>query len=99
MLNTLAFFTGGIGWMEVLVLGIVALLIFGKRLPEVGRSLGKGIVEFKKGLAGIEHEIDSAADQIDAAPKALDGDRSASVGHGAGERERVEPAPPRQDGA
>jgi len=33
------------------------LLLFGKRLPEVGRSLGKGIVEFKKGLAGIEEEV------------------------------------------
>ena len=30
----------------------VAVLLFGKRLPEVGRSLGKGIIEFKKGLAG-----------------------------------------------
>jgi len=33
------------------------LLIFGKRLPEVGRSLGKGIVEFKKGLKGVEDDI------------------------------------------
>ncbi len=35
-------------------------MIFGKRLPEVGRSLGKGIVEFKKGLAGIEKDIDNS---------------------------------------
>src|ERR1700688_3668997 len=40
-----------------LVIGLVALLLFGKRLPEVGRSLGKGITEFKKGLHGIEDEI------------------------------------------
>ena len=46
------------GWGEVLILGVVGLLIFGKRLPEVGRSLGKGLVEFKKGLAGIEDNID-----------------------------------------
>jgi sec-independent protein translocase protein TatA len=39
------------------VLGIIALLLFGKRLPEVARSLGKGIVEFKKGMNGIEDEI------------------------------------------
>jgi sec-independent protein translocase protein TatA len=40
---------------------IVAVLLFGKRLPEVGRSLGKGLVEFKKGVRGIGDEIDSAA--------------------------------------
>lgn len=37
---------------EMLVVMLVAVLVFGKRLPEVGRSLGKGIVEFKKGLRG-----------------------------------------------
>jgi len=40
-----------------LLIAVVALLLFGKRLPEVGRSLGKGIIEFKKGLAGIEEDI------------------------------------------
>jgi sec-independent protein translocase protein TatA len=44
----------------MLVVLIVAVLLFGKRLPEVGRSLGKGIVEFKKGIRGIEDELDSA---------------------------------------
>jgi sec-independent protein translocase protein TatA len=47
--------------MEMLVLMIICLLLFGKRLPEVGRSLGKGIVEFKKGLKGIDEEVDQAA--------------------------------------
>ncbi len=59
-MNTLAFI-GNLGpweWMLILVLG---LLIFGKRLPEVGKSLGKGIVEFKKGLKGVDDEIDQAA--------------------------------------
>jgi len=50
MSPTLAlFFGGGWGWAEVVVLGLVGLLVFGRRLPEVGKSLGKGIVEFKKG--------------------------------------------------
>jgi len=40
-----------------LLIAGIALLLFGKRLPEVGRSLGKGIVEFKKGLAGIEEDV------------------------------------------
>ncbi len=43
------------------VLLVVALLIFGKRLPEVGKSLGKGIVEFKRGLKGIEDEVEEAS--------------------------------------
>lgn len=47
--------------MEMLIVGIVALLLFGKRLPEVARSLGKGITEFKKGVHGIEDEVESAA--------------------------------------
>lgn len=55
-LYTLAFgMPGGMEWMVLLVLG---LLIFGRRLPEVGRSLGRGIVEFKRGIKGIDDDID-----------------------------------------
>ena len=46
----------GIGTGELIVLGMIALLLFGKRLPEVARSLGKGVTEFKKGIQGIEEE-------------------------------------------
>lgn len=45
---------GGFEWFIIAGIG---LLIFGKRLPEVGRSLGKGIIEFKKGLTGIEDDV------------------------------------------
>jgi sec-independent protein translocase protein TatA len=47
-----------VGWFEMMVLMGLAVLLFGKRLPEVGRSLGKGIVEFKKGLSGAVDEFD-----------------------------------------
>jgi sec-independent protein translocase protein TatA len=47
-----------VGWFEMMLLMGLAVLIFGKRLPEVGRSLGKGIVEFKKGLSGAVEEFD-----------------------------------------
>jgi sec-independent protein translocase protein TatA len=46
-----------------ILIAIVALLLFGKRLPEVGRSLGKGIIEFKKGLAGIEEDVTQSVNQ------------------------------------
>ena len=48
------------GGYELLIVAFVALLIFGNRLPSVMRSLGKSVTEFKKGIAGIEEEIDQA---------------------------------------
>lgn len=48
------------GLPEMIVFGIIALLLFGKRLPEVARSLGKGIVEFKKGLRGIDEDANAS---------------------------------------
>jgi len=45
---------------ELVIILIVALLLFGKRLPEVARSLGKGMVEFKKGLKGIEDDAEQS---------------------------------------
>jgi sec-independent protein translocase protein TatA len=54
----LAFF--GAPW-EMIVILVVVLLLFGNRLPSVMRSLGKGVTEFKKGIEGIEEDVDSAA--------------------------------------
>lgn len=48
---------------ELLVILVLGVLLFGKRLPEVGRSLGKGIVEFKKGLRGLEDEVSDASNR------------------------------------
>ena len=48
------------GW-ELIVVMVIALLLFGKRLPEVARNLGKGVVEFKKGLKGVEEDVDQSS--------------------------------------
>lgn len=50
----------GLNTWELVIILAIGLLLFGRRLPDVGRSLGKGIVEFKKGLKGIEEEVDTA---------------------------------------
>ncbi|HEV3167887.1 MAG TPA: twin-arginine translocase TatA/TatE family subunit [Isosphaeraceae bacterium] len=50
-----------LGMAEMVVIMMIAVLLFGKRLPEVARSLGKGMVEFKKGLRGIEDELHGAS--------------------------------------
>jgi sec-independent protein translocase protein TatA len=41
----------------LLILGVLSILLFGERLPEVARAVGKGLMEFKKGMSGIEEEI------------------------------------------
>lgn len=56
-----AVFAFGLGPTEMVILGVVAVLLFGKRLPEVAKSIGQGMKEFKKGLHGIEDEVRSAS--------------------------------------
>lgn len=58
----------GLGGTEMLILLVLGVLLFGKRLPEVGRSLGKGLMEFKKGIAGIEDEVHGAVNRSDYSP-------------------------------
>src|SRR3954466_2469229 len=62
MLHTLAI--GMPGPFEWIIIAGLGLLICGKRLPEVGKSLGKGIVEFKKGLKSVEDEVSMVDDDI-----------------------------------
>ncbi|MEE8452425.1 MAG: twin-arginine translocase TatA/TatE family subunit [Thermoguttaceae bacterium] len=49
------------GPFEIIIIAMIVLLLFGNRLPSVMRSMGQGIVEFKKGVRGIENEVDSSA--------------------------------------
>ena len=63
---------GNIGLPEVLVVLVIALIIFGpKRLPELGRSVGKGIREFRASISGNDddEEESSKPAQIEGAEK------------------------------
>ena len=50
---------------QMLILAVIAFLLFGNRLPSVMRSVGRSVVEFKKGVAGIEDEVDAAVKESD----------------------------------
>ncbi|MBN00945.1 MAG: twin-arginine translocase TatA/TatE family subunit [Planctomycetaceae bacterium] len=52
------------GPLELIVVLAILLLLFGNRLPSVMRSLGKGITEFKKGVQGVEEELEEATTSI-----------------------------------
>jgi sec-independent protein translocase protein TatA len=59
---------GFIGLPELVVLGLVVLLVFGpKRLPEMGRSLGRGMREFKDSVTGDTKDADELAERREAA--------------------------------
>ena len=64
MQNILAFvgLPQGSEWIIILV---VAVLIFGRRLPEIARGLGKSITEFKKGIKDTEDEINDVMKESD----------------------------------
>ncbi|VTS02827.1 Sec-independent protein translocase subunit TatA/TatB [Tuwongella immobilis] len=53
----------GLGGQELLILLVIGVVLFGRRLPEVGRSLGRTFVEFKKGVSGLEDAVDNPSSQ------------------------------------
>ena len=84
----LAFIPGVPGWAEIVCILAVGVLVFGKRLPDVGRNIGRGLVEFKKGLKGIEGDVEDAVNR----PPALDHDVSTtdvSASDATGEKNRT----------
>ncbi len=53
---------------ELIIIAIVALLLFGHRLPQVARAAGQSIVEFKKGLRDVGEEVDKASKEKEETP-------------------------------
>jgi sec-independent protein translocase protein TatA len=61
MQNIVAFgMPGGYEWIIILV---VAVLIFGRRLPEIARGMGKSLTEFKKGVSEAQNEVTNVIDE------------------------------------
>jgi sec-independent protein translocase protein TatA len=70
---------GNIGPLEIVVVLIIALVVFGpKRLPELGRSLGKGIREFRGSISG---ESDDDDDESPSAPHKIEAGKGETVAH------------------
>ena len=67
VLFAFGFFSGPAAYI---VVALIAFLLFGNRLPSVMRSLGRSVVEFKKGVAGIEDDIEEAVRSADKEVKA-----------------------------
>jgi sec-independent protein translocase protein TatA len=58
----------GLSAVHMLIFGLVAILLFGNRLPTVARSLGRSLVEFKKGMNELENEFKSSIHSEPASP-------------------------------
>ncbi len=51
----------GVGPLELVIVAVVVLLLFGNRLPGLMRSLGRGVIEFKKGAQGIDEDTEEGS--------------------------------------
>lgn len=61
-----------IGHWEVILILVLALILFGRRLPEVARSLGKSLTSFKKGLREVEDEVKDSVTELRESRKELE---------------------------
>lgn len=84
----------GIGMTELLVIFVIGLLVLGpKRLPELARSLGRGLAEFRRASLDLRREFSDIADEATIAPPELEAKEPAAQ---AGTAEPAKPAEPTQ---
>ena len=89
---------GPIGTPELLIILLVALLMFGGRLPDVAKSLGKSVNQFKKGLKEVDDEVSRPDAPAQQPPRSLPSQASqtSSTADAAQPLERrLENSPPR----
>ena len=71
----------GIGMTELLVIFVIGLLVLGpKRLPELARSLGRGLAEFRRATTDMRQEFTDIADDANIAPPKLEPSGEAAAG-------------------
>jgi len=69
---------GSVGMPELIIILVVALIVFGpKKLPELGKSLGKGLAEFRKASNELRSTIEHEVRNVEAEPPAVHGEEEA----------------------
>ena len=64
---------GSLGWPEIVLIVLVVLIFFGaKRIPELMKSLGKGVKSFKQGINEIDDQINQAVEDADKQPAKIE---------------------------
>jgi len=60
-MNTTLLFLGGVGFQEILLIGLFVIVFFGaKKIPDFMKGLGKGVREFKDGVKEIKNEVEES---------------------------------------
>ena len=90
----------GIGMWELLVILVAALLILGPaKLPEIARSLGRGMAEFRRASTDLRSALSSTEEPARPEPKPTEPDRNAQSGSDGGSEGRSTPEPAKHSGS